>query len=298
MALIIKRAKFLGFCEGVKRAIDLTEQALSNQSLKKQKSNITVVGELIHNKQVVSELQNRGLQIVSSVEEVKPGSTLIVRSHGMPKAHIDKAKKKGIEIIDATCVKVKRLHNITRILVEQGYDVVLVGDHNHAEVEAIVESVQDNITVVSTPEELKDKKFSKKIGVIAQTTQSEQNFIDVVTNLLKISREMKIYNTICNASILRQNAAASLSREVDLMVVIGGKHSANTNRLAEICRKNVETIHIETGDEILPENIKGKKSIGITAGASTPSWIVDKVEEKIRKLSGSHNPSKKVKNTL
>ena len=275
----IKRAKYLGFCEGVLRAIELTEKAISEK-----RNNITVVGDLIHNRQVIAGLRERGVKMVESINDIEKGSTLVVRSHGLPRGWIVEAKKKGIDIIDATCGKVKKLHNLAEILIKNGYQVILVGDHNHAEVETIVESVKGDIIVISSPEECRKKNFRKILGVIAQTTQSVENFTSVLGELIENAYEIKMFNTICQASIMRQTAAFELSREVDLMAVVGGKHSANTNRLAAICRNNVETIHIETEDEITPEIMNGKKVVGITAGASTPEWIIEKVEKKIESI--------------
>lgn len=275
----IRKAKFLGFCEGVRCAIELTEKAISEN-----RKNITVVGELIHNRQVMAGLRERGVKMVGSINDVEKGSTLVVRSHGLPRGWIEEAKKRGIDIIDATCEKVKKLHNLAEMLIKNGYQVILVGDHNHAEVETIVESVKGDIIVISSAEECKKKNFRKRLGVIAQTTQSVENFTSVLGELVEKTYEIKMFNTICHASIMRQTAAFELSKEVDLMTVVGGKHSANTNRLAAICRKNAETIHIETEDEITDELVKGKKVIGITAGASTPGWIIDKVEKKIESI--------------
>ncbi|RMF92772.1 MAG: 4-hydroxy-3-methylbut-2-enyl diphosphate reductase [Candidatus Schekmanbacteria bacterium] len=275
----IIKAKYLGFCEGVRRAIELTEKAIADG-----RKNITVVGDLIHNRQVISKLRARGVQMVESISEIREGSTLVVRSHGLPRGWIDEAKRKGVEIIDATCEKVKKLHHLAEMMIENGYQVILIGDHNHAEVETVVESVRGDIIVIASPEECEKNSFKKKLGVIAQTTQSLENFSAILEKLLEKAYELKIFNTICYASIMRQKAASQLSKEVDLMFVIGGKHSANTCRLAAICRKNVKTMHIETKDEITSEMLKGVKKIGITAGASTPDWIIEEVEQKIAEM--------------
>lgn len=273
----IIKAKYLGFCEGVKLAIEKT-----NEALREKKKKIFVIGPLIHNPQVIEKLSKDGLITVEDLEEIDKDGTLIVRSHGLPEPKIKKAIETGIQIIDSTCYKVKNLHKLSKQLVSEGYQLVLIGDLDHAEVKAIKESINDNVIVISSPEEVKGTNFLRKVGIVVQTTQSENNFYKIVSRILKQVEELRIYNTICKASILRQNAAYELSKNVDLMIVIGGKESANTRRLYEICMENTETHYIETKEEIKPSWLKGKDKIGITAGASTPDWIIEEVENELR----------------
>ena len=251
MAVI--RAKYLGFCEGVKAAIDQTSKAL-----RKDGKRIFVIGPLIHNRQVIEKLSKQGLITIQELSELDKKGVLIVRSHGLPEPQVKKAVKMGIQIIDATCYKVKNLHKLTKQLVREGYQLVLIGDHDHAEVKGIMESIKDNVIVISSPKEVDKTKFSKKVGIVVQTTQSENNFYKIANKILKKVEELRVFNTICRASILRQNAARELSKNVDIMIVIGGKDSANTRRLAEICQHNVETHHIETKDELKKSWFKGR----------------------------------------
>ena len=276
--MTITKAKYLGFCEGVKLAIEKT-----NEALRGNKKKIFVIGPLIHNPQVIEKLSKEGLITVEDLDEIDKNGILIVRSHGLSEPKIKKAIEMGIQIIDSTCYKVKNLHKLSKQLVNEGYQLVLIGDHYHAEVRAIKESISDNVVVISTPEEVESTKFKRKVGIVVQTTQSENNFYKIVSRILKQVEELRVFNTICKASILRQNAANELSKDVDLMIVIGGKESANTRRLYEICRENTETHHIESKEEIKPSWLKGKNKIGITAGASTPDWIIEEVENEVRR---------------
>ncbi|OGL47487.1 MAG: 4-hydroxy-3-methylbut-2-enyl diphosphate reductase [Candidatus Schekmanbacteria bacterium RBG_16_38_11] len=277
--MIIIRAKYLGFCEGVKMAIEKT-----NKALRESKKKIFVMGPLIHNRQVIKKLSKEGLKIIEDLNELNKDGILIVRTHGLPEPKIKKAIAMGVNIVDATCYKVKSLHKLAKQLVKEGYQLVLIGDHDHAEVGAIKESIKDNVVVISSPDEVEKNKLSRKIGIVVQTTQREENFSKIVNKILEKVEELKVFNTICKASILRQNAAYELSKNVDLMIVIGGRDSANTNRLAEICQGNAETYHIETKDELKKSWFRGKKKIGITAGASTPNWIIEKVEKEIERI--------------
>jgi len=278
--MTIIKAKYLGFCEGVKMAIEKT-----NKALHESKKKIFVMGPLIHNRQVIKKLSKDGLKIIEDLNELNKNGILIVRTHGLPEPKIKEAVSMGVNIVDATCYKVKSLHKLSKQLVKEGYQLVLIGDHDHAEVGAIKESIKDNVVVISSPDEVENTKFSRKVGVVVQTTQLEENFYKIVNKIMKKVEELRVFNTICKASLLRQNAAYELSRNVDLMIVIGGKNSANTKRLAEICRNNAETHHIETKDEIKKSWLRGKKKIGLTAGASTPNWIIEEVEQELERIS-------------
>ena len=263
-----------GYCFGVRRALDMANDYLSEPSGK-----VHSLGPIIHNPQVVEEFRKKGLIPVDSIEQVEEG-VLVVRSHGVEKELIERAKEKGLEIVDATCPFVKNAQKLARKLVEEGYQLVVLGEESHPEVKGIMSYAGDNALVVKGAEELKGKSVSPKVGVLAQTTKSRENFAEVVKAVLDSAYECRAYNTICNATLSRQTAAVELAGAVDVMFVVGGKNSANTRRLAELCSSaGAVTYHVEACDEILPDMLHGKLRIGITAGASTPSSQVDAVKK-------------------
>lgn len=266
----IKIAECAGFCFGVKRAINIAENALKRL---KAKDNIYSLGPIIHNPQVVEGLFKKGLQVISDLEKIKDG-TVIISSHGAPLEALKDIKKKGIKLIDATCPFVKYAQNIVKGLKKDGYRIIIVGDSAHPEIKAL-KSIAG-----------KDKK-SKKIGVISQTTQNKENYINEIKNILgEDFSEVKVFNTICNDTSKRQLATRSLLKDCDLMIVIGGKNSANTRRLWQICKESgVNSFHIETELEMKKKWFKGKNCIGITSGASTPDLMVKNVITKINKLT-------------
>ena len=268
----IKVAKCAGFCFGVKRAINIAEGALKGL---KDGDRIYSLGALIHNPQVVEELFKKGLQVVASPEKIKSG-TVIISSHGAPVEELEEIKKKKVQLIDATCPFVKYAQNIVRELKKGGYRIIIVGDSAHPEVKAL-----NSIAGKS--------RKSKKLGIISQTTQNKVNYINEIQKILNEDfSEVKIFNTICNDTSKRQSATRSLLKDCDLMIVIGGKNSANTKRLWQICKESgVDSFHIETELELKKEWFKGRKGVGITSGASTPDWIVKNVITKIKKMTAS-----------
>ncbi|MBI5788628.1 MAG: 4-hydroxy-3-methylbut-2-enyl diphosphate reductase [Candidatus Schekmanbacteria bacterium] len=269
-----------GFCFGVQRATKLAfETAATTQG------HVFTLGPLIHNPQVVQKLKDEGVEVVTDLNGVEEG-TLIVRSHGLHPTILKEAKAKGFRIVDATCPFVKKAQSYAALLKKEGYQVVVVGDRQHPEVQGIEGYSGGNILVVACPEEVKKLHLKTKIGVVAQTTQSLSNFIEIVDELLKSARELKIFNTICGATMVRQKATMDLSRQVDLMLIVGGRNSANTTRLAKICSDaDTPTYLLETADEIQPEWLKDKKEIGVSAGASTPNWIITEVVQKLESLA-------------
>lgn len=272
-------AEEAGFCFGVKRAIKLAFEAVS-----KYKENVYTIGPIIHNPQVVDELEAKGVKVVADLSAVDCG-TVIVRSHGIPPELFEIAKKKGLNIVDATCPFVKKAHNYALLLKKEDYQIIIVGDREHPEVRTISSYAGDNTFIIGNKNEIRTLEISTKVGILAQTTQSLENFQEILLELLKKTNELRIFNTICDATIKRQAEARNLAKKVDLMIVIGGYHSANTKRLKEICKETgADTYHIEIAKEIDPEWFVGKQKIGITAGASTPNWVVDKVVKRIREL--------------
>ncbi len=280
MKRVVQVADQAGYCFGVRRALDMAKEHLSQKDKK-----VYSLGPIIHNPQVVEEFQKKGLTPVESLEEVDEG-VLVIRSHGVEKGILEEAHRKGLEVVDATCPFVKNAHRLARQLSEDGYQLVIVGERSHPEVRGILSYSGEEPIVVKNVEQLKGTAIGPKTGVLAQTTQTQENFIEVVNAVLVAAYECRIFNTICNATVSRQTAAVELASAVDVMFVVGGKNSANTARLAELCRSvNAETYHLETSEEITPEMIRGKERIGITAGASTPRSQVDAVEKALKKMN-------------
>ncbi len=261
-------AENMGFCFGVKRAVDM--------ALKQE--NAFVLGQLIHNPQVVELLEKRGIKEIKSVDDIEKG-ILIITAHGTTKSNIIKAKSKKLDIIDTTCPLVKKVQNLVKEFNNKGYDLILFGDKGHSEVKGIVSNAE-NIIVVSTKEDTKNI-FVKKACLLSQTTQSIKKFNEISKVLKSNVNELKIINTICDATKKRQDSAMNTAKKCDLMVVIGGYNSANTKRLREICSKITETKQIETAKEIKKEWFKGKSLVGITAGASTPDFVIKEIKKKI-----------------
>lgn len=282
----IKLAKFAGFCYGVKRAVE-TAKKLKNENPDK---NIYILGELIHNTDVIHELENLGIRTIYEIPEQGNG-ICIVRSHGEAPEVFERIKNAGFEVVDLTCPDVKKVQQRAIELAQNDYFVVIVGKPNHPEVMAIkanADLYSNNVVVATTIEELSEYeaaiKSHRKVGVVVQTTQMVSSLNLVVNYLNTIAKEVLIYNTICQSTSMRQKEAKELAKESDLMMVVGSKKSANTTHLAEILKDFTKTIHIENDTELeeYKDLFKNVNNIGITAGASTPQVIIDKVIEKIK----------------
>ncbi len=279
MALRIKICEFSDFCFGVKRAISLAEEAV-----KKYPAPVFSLGPLIHNRQVVNELSKKGLGVLRDLKKIKKG-TIVIRSHGVAPDVLNEVKKKKIDIVDATCPFVKNAQRIAKKLSEDGYPLVIVGDKGHPEVKSLKSFSGNRALVIATESDAKKLKLKKgKIGIIAQTTQSVKNFLDVISELMKKDfNEVRIFNTICRDADMRQKSTKRCSKDNDMVIVVGGRNSANTKRLYEICRSmGTQAHYIETGCEIKNRWLKGKRDIGIVSGASTPRWIVDDVVKTLK----------------
>ena len=281
----IKLAKHAGFCYGVKRAVETTKKL----KLENNDKEIFVLGELIHNSHVINELSSLGIHTVDELPCNKTG-VCVIRSHGASPEIFQDAENKGYEVVDLTCLDVKKVQHKAIELVQEGYLLIIVGKPEHPEVCAIKANAQtygDKVFVA--PDEIALKRIEdeikkhKKVGVVVQTTQKIENLQNIVNYLLPIAKELKVFNTICASTSLRQNEARSLAQESDLMVVVGSKKSANTTHLAEILSEITSTIHIETSAELMDFNelIKKSQNIGVTAGASTPDNIINDVIEKL-----------------
>jgi len=271
-------AKEYGFCFGVRRAISLAEDAL--RSGKK----VASLGPIIHNSLEVSRLESMGLRVIEDINDLNPEESLLIRSHGAPLDVISELKRRGINIIDATCPLVARAQRMVDFLSSEGYTVIIAGEQGHPEVKGLVSYGRGKTFVVSSSEEISELP-GEKIGIVGQTTFSIDRFREIVGEIVSKSWEVRIFNTLCNASRKRQIAVEELVEKTDVIIVIGGKNSANTRRLVEIAESKGATVyHIESWNELLPDWFIGKEKIGITAGASTPDWVIEKVLDKIREL--------------
>jgi len=268
-----------GVCFGVKRALDLV-----NKEAEKGEG-LATLGPLIHNPQVVKKLEEKGVRVARSVEEVESGA-IVMPSHGVPREVQRQAEQAGLRTIDATCPFVATVHRKAEALARDGYTVVVVGDAGHSEVKAILSAAGEGSVVVSSAEDADVIDWSgKKVGIVSQTTQTPERFGDIVGRIAAQAKEVVAHNTICYATHDRQTAARDLAPQVQAMFVVGGRNSANTTRLAEICEDaGVPTYHIETAAEVETEWVKGMDVVGLTAGASTPEWVIEEVKAKLEQL--------------
>jgi 4-hydroxy-3-methylbut-2-enyl diphosphate reductase len=274
-------AKSAGFCFGVKRATQMAFDASS------QHQQIHSLGPLIHSPQVVEQLEQQGVKVCNQVTEI-PGGAVVVRSHGITAEELDEIEGQQLEIIDATCPFVKKAQDFAAQLSEQGYLLVLIGEADHPEVQGIFSYAKGAAVVITGADEVQSLPNNSKIGIIAQTTQPLENLQEIVSACLAKAKELRVYNTICDATTLRQREARQIAAEVDLMLVIGGYNSANTSRLARLCEEQQPcTYHIETAAQLQDEWFEGKKRVGITAGASTPGWIIDDVLQRLKQIAQS-----------
>ena len=273
-------AKSAGFCFGVSRSVDMAEKLLDDGPAYS-------LGQLIHNDDVVSYFEQRGLTVINSPEELPNGERVIIRSHGVAKAIYDRLEARNAEINDATCPKVKRIHKIVSDASANGRFVVIIGMHNHPEVEAVCGWCSDcvvceNLDELSSFAEKSDDFKEKAVTMVIQTTQTRINFTECANFLKKICTNVEIFDTICGATSTRQEEASKLSAQCDAMVVIGGKHSANSVHLAEICENSCgNVLFISNADELEMDKLCNAKNVGITAGASTPAWIIKEVSNKM-----------------
>ncbi len=274
-------AKSAGFCPGVKRAIECVWE------LEKQGHRpIYTVGPLIHNKQVTDSLEAKGIRAIEDLSEATDkNGVLVIRAHGITPAFQKEIMSLGMKVVDATCPLVKKVHNVIEEYAKQGYDTIIVGDSKHAEVIGLMGYTQNKGIVVGNIEEAQNLPQFEKVNVVSQTTQKEETFLQIAEIIRQKAKICNISNTICHPTKQRQTETTKCAKDADLVVVVGGHHSANTARLAKLCSdlcKNV--IHVETSAEIDPKIIISSKKIFITAGASTPIWLVEEIADYIKKL--------------
>ncbi len=275
----VKIAKNSGFCFGVKRAINIAFEAA------KQNKNIVTLGPIIHNPQMVKKLEDENIVHVDDIKKID-NRTTIIRSHGIEKNVMQNLEKNGIKFINATCPYVSKTQQYAEELSKQNYQVIILGDKNHPEVIALRSYAQKKVLVVAKANELPTTKF-QKIGIISQTTRRFEDFQNLVDALLPQCTEMRVINTICNATSVRQISTLELAKESDLMIVIGGKNSSNTKMLAKISTKFVKTHHVETANEIEDSWFSKIEKVGLTAGASTPDWVIVEVYNKVIEIMGN-----------
>jgi len=275
----ITAAEGSGVCFGVRRALRLAETALARGRV------VYCLGPLIHNPQEMERLAGKGFHVIESLDEASGGGTLLIRSHGLQPSVVDAARERGLAIIDATCPLVRRVQTLAVELQKAGYQVIVAGDAPHPEVRAIQGHVPA-AAVVNDAEAVRRLDLAGRVALVAQTTFSPQAFRDVAAALRERDlEEVRVEDTICAATVERQQGAADLAGHVDVMIVIGGRNSANTNRLAELCAASgVPTYHVEVGDEVTPAMLRDRPRVGVAAGASTPQWIIDAVCERIKAL--------------
>jgi (E)-4-hydroxy-3-methyl-but-2-enyl pyrophosphate reductase len=268
-----------GFCFGVKRALKIAFDAAKDGD-----GPVVTLGPIIHNPQVVARLEEEGLRVVDRADKIETG-TLVVRSHGLPERVLEAVRERGVAIVDATCPFVKQAHDCAAQLEREGYAVVVVGEEDHPEVLSITGNLEKPATVVDGPNGLSRLGDTGRVGVVCQTTQPLEHLRAVADALLERTTELRVFNTICEATLERQESALDLARRVDVMIVVGGRNSANTRRLWELCREaGCDAYHIETKDDLEPAWLEGKKEVGITGGASTPHWIIDEIVRAIEAL--------------
>ena len=268
-------AEYLGFCYGVKRAINLARSKASAEG------NACTLGPIIHNPQMVERLEAEGVGTVNSLDELEQG-TVIIRSHGVGPHIYDEAERKRLDVVDATCPHVRKAQMAAHALAEADYRVVIIGEKAHPEVKSIFEWSGHTAVVVESEQEADALPVCGKMGIVAQTTFSSDGFKRIVSHLLDKSNDVRILRTICTATDQRQAAALEVAGKVDRMLVIGGKNSANTTRLAQLCATKCQTYHIETAAELQDAWFEEIEKIGITAGASTPDWIIKEVYKKCK----------------
>jgi 4-hydroxy-3-methylbut-2-enyl diphosphate reductase len=290
MQRTVTLAREVGFCFGVKRAINLTRQALH------ERGDVIILGDLVHNRRVTDELEAKGLHKIKDLNgNSRSAKTMVVRAHGLPLAEMQEAKDKGLDIVDATCPIVLRAQEAAQSLEERGCQVVIIGDSNHAEIKGIIGSLKNPALVIDSIEELREAKSShrllRKVGVIFQTTHALELCREIVNELVFMCKEIQIINTICRPVQNRQDDALMLAENVDLMLVVGSPTSANTMELAALCRHhNPYTLHIQDADNLDISDFDWAAEIGLASGLSTPEDLVADVRKKIENYAGPIRP--------
>jgi 4-hydroxy-3-methylbut-2-enyl diphosphate reductase len=270
-------AESYGFCFGVKRAIKIAEE----------NRNSATYGPLIHNSNEIDRLKNDfNVALSENLDTFKAGETAVIRTHGIPKQELTLLHERHVNVVDATCPYVTKPQQICEEMSAQGYDIVIFGDEAHPEIKGVKSYAKEHVYVVNSPDEIDALRLREKVATVAQTTRKVEEYQQIVGKLMATHKEVRVFNTICNATFDNQDAVRKLAQEADVMIVIGGKNSSNTKQLHSIAQEFCpESYHIESQDDLDFTWFSGKKFCGISAGASTPDWIIDQVVSSIRVMS-------------
>jgi 4-hydroxy-3-methylbut-2-enyl diphosphate reductase len=278
----VKKARQLGLCFGVRRAIKIIDKAV------KEQQEIVTLGPIVHNRLVVAKLADSGVKVVNSLDQVQD-KVIAITSHGVPAQLLSQIQAKKLPVIDTTCPIVRSAQKAARKLAQAGLRVIIFGEATHPEVKGLLGWAGNNAVATLNGKEIASMELPHRLGIISQTTQSTTKFIEFINEVIRAAfpnvQELRIINTICQETRRRQEAAIELAKKSDLMIVVGGHDSANTQRLAEICSRMVESHLIETADEIKKDWLYGKQHIGVTAGASTPDEAIEEVVRKLESLA-------------
>lgn len=268
----------IGFCFGVRRAFNMSLEALN-----KKPKPCQVLGPLVHNEYVVAELKNKGIRFISSVNEIKKG-TVIISAHGEDPKIVEKIDKMGLEIVDTTCPLVKKVQNLAKEFQNKGYQVIIIGDKGHKEVKSIQAAAGKNGIIIEKEKDIINLKEKRKpLAVIAQTTQNPENVKKIIRKLKNKFKEVKFYNTLCPTVQNYQRGVKKLTSKVDLVLIVGSKTSANTKRLVEIAKTSEKPVyHIENTKQLNKKWLKNIQKVGLATGTSTPDWLVKKIIKKLK----------------
>lgn len=279
----IRMAKTAGFCFGVKRAVDMAFELAK----KDQAGGACTFGPIIHNPQVIAKLASEGVPPIYDIGQLREDlhKTVIIRTHGVAHEVMEELASMGKDIMDATCPFVKKAQHYAKLLRDEGYQIIILGEEEHPEVVGIKSYAGKDAIVVRGAEQL--PALRSKVGLVVQTTQPIETLKKLLAVIVEHTKELKVYNTICNSTAMRLRETTEIAMSVDVMVIVGGRNSANTTQLATLSKSlGVSTHHIETAEELTPEWFEGANIVGITAGASTPEWIIQDVQERILDIGG------------
>ncbi len=281
----VKKARELGSCFGVRRAIKIIDKAV------KEYPEISTLGPIVHNRLVVTKLSESGVKVINDLDRIQAG-VIAIASHGAPPQLLSRIQARKLEVIDTTCPIVRSAQKAAKKLADAGFRVVIFGEATHPEVKGLLGWAGNNAVATMNGTEVANMELPPRLGIVSQTTQSQSSFVkfcnDVIKGVFPAVLEIRIINTLCQETQKRQQAAVELAAGSDLMIVVGGHNSANTQRLAEVCAPLVETHLIETADEIKKAWLTGKQHIGVTAGASTPDEAIEEVILKLQSLAGDN----------